>query len=343
MTSREPRRRALSSPPGWAAQLLLLAGVVAVTCAVVISRRPDAFTRPQFYAEDGTVWFSDAYNQGPWQSAFLSYQGHFLLQPRLVALVAAPFGISSAPFVYNLFGLLFQIAPVVFFMSRRFQPLLPPLWYRAILSAVYLLMPSTELNVDVASAQFHLAILATLVLVAPPPDRWGWRVFDVATMALCALTGAFVYILLPVALLWWWLRKQRSTAVLCVILLVGLGRPALRHGAGPAHRRPARSQPPRPGDHRLRPGDPGGALRRGGQPTHLFVAGLPDAAALALAICLLSLPARAFAGLRAPWELRFFALAAGGIAAAGRPSRWSRRAGTSGTSSPTATRRSATS
>ena len=51
--------------------------------------------------------------------------------------------------------------------------------------------------------------------------------------------------------------------------------------------------------------------------THVFVAGLPDAAEFAAGVCLLSLPVLAFAALRAPWELRFFALAAGGIAVAG--------------------------
>jgi len=177
-------------------------------------------------------------------------------------------------------------------------------------------MPSTELNVDVASAQFHLAILATLMLVAPPPDRRGWRVFDVATMALCALTGAFVYILLPVALLWWWLRRQRSTAVLCLILLVGLGAQLYAMLLAPRTAAPLGASLR---DLAIIVCDRvilAGLFAEAGN-THLFVAGVPDAAVIATGVCLLSLPVLVFAALRAPWELRFFALAAGGIAAAG--------------------------
>ena len=31
---------------------------------LVILRRPDAVTYPQFWAEDGSSWFADAYNSG---------------------------------------------------------------------------------------------------------------------------------------------------------------------------------------------------------------------------------------------------------------------------------------
>jgi hypothetical protein len=51
--------------------------------------------------------------------------------------------------------------------------------------------------------------------------------------------------------------------------------------------------------------------------SHVFVLGLPEASLIAGGICLLSLPVAIFAALRAPWELRVFALTAGGIAAAG--------------------------
>ncbi len=309
--ARKPSATAKPGPSPW-----WLLGIAVVAAAVIYSRRPDAFTNPQFYAEDGAQWFSDAYNMGPWQALFVSYQGHFLLQPRLVALIATPFGIASAPLVYNICGLLFQIAPVLFVMSPRFRAVLPSLWWRGAICAVYLLMPSTELNVDVASAQFHLAILATLVIIAPPPSGWAWKAFDIGTVALCALTGAFVYILLPVALLWWWLRRQRSTGVLCVVLLVGLGAQLYSTTLAP---RTESSLGASVQQLILIVCDRvilAGLFAEEGQ-THVYVTNLPHDTFIAAGICLLSLPVVVYAALRAPWELRIFGLTAAGIAAAG--------------------------
>jgi hypothetical protein len=290
--------------------------ITAVAAALVVSRRPDAFTNAQFYAEDGTRWFSEAYNLGPWQALFTSYEGHFLLQPRLVALIATPFGMANAPLIYNLFGLAFQVAPVTFFMSSRFRPVLPSLWSRGAMSAVYLLMPSTELNVTVACAQFHLAILATLVIIAPRPSGWRWKTFDIATVTLCALTGAFVYVLLPVALLWWWLRRWRWTCVLNAVFAVGLVAQLYSMLLAPRTQFPLGATLH---DLILIVCDRwilAGLFAEEGH-THVFVAGMPHGTVIAAVICLLGLPVVVFAALRAPWELRFFTLAGLGIAAAG--------------------------
>src|ERR1700729_3940998 len=99
--------------------------VTALACAIVISRRVDAFTNAQFYAEDGSKWFSDAYAHGPLGALFLSYNGYFQLISRLGPVVAAPFNILYAPLIYNIIGLLVQVAPVAFLLSSRFDTVVP--------------------------------------------------------------------------------------------------------------------------------------------------------------------------------------------------------------------------
>ena len=297
-----------------------LIAVAAVASAVVISRRPDAFNYPQFYAEDGTCWFADAYVKGAWQALFISYQGHFLLQTRLVALIAMPFGVLNAPLVYNLSGLAIQIAPVVFFMSNRFRKVAPSIWVRAALCGVYLLIPSGELQISNNDAQFHLAVLAALVLIAPPSPRWWGRAFDVATVAFCALTGGCVFVLVVAAVIWCWVRRQRWTVVLSGVLFVGFA--AQLYSLALATRLPATlgSGPLDMAKDLLFIGSDrvilAGVFAEEAH-THVFVNGLPHGAVLAAAICLVGLAVVAFAALRAPWELRLFALIGFGIAAAG--------------------------
>jgi hypothetical protein len=299
----------------WRQPVLLLL-ITAVASAVVISRRPDAFTNPQFYAEDGQIWFSTAYNLGPWHSLLLCYQGYFLIQPRLVAVIATAFPLSWAPLLYNTFGLAFQIAPVLLFMSDRFRPVVPSLWLRGAISAAYLLMPSTEMNVTITNSQWHLAILATLVVLAAAPRGWWGRAFDVFMVGLCALTGPFVFLILPVALFWWWLRRRRWTGVLSAVLAAGaipqvyavLTTPRLHYGLGAT----AQSFFQMVSDRVVL----AGLFAEEGH-TYVYVTGQPHGTTIAALVTLVCAGIGVFALLRAPWELRLFALVALAIAAAG--------------------------
>jgi hypothetical protein len=306
-----PHSNVLSPNPAF-----VLGIVAAAAAAVVIVRRPDAFTNPQFYAEDGADWFSDAYNHGPWRSLWIAYNGYYELLPRLTALIAAPFGPAKAPLVYNLVGLLVQIAPVVVFASKRFETLVPSLLARLAVGAAYLLIPSMELNVTITNALWHLAIVAVLVTIAPAPTNRAWKAFDVVVVALCALSGPFAYILFPAAVLWWFISRRRWTLLLACVLAAGLAVQLYALSVSP------RQHP-----------DVGASLRdfflivcdrivlaglfaEEGH-AHVFVASVPHSTLLAAGICLLALPIVVYAALRAPWELRVFALVGLAVVAAG--------------------------
>ena len=64
-----------------------------VAAAIVFAHRVDAFTNPQFYAEDGR-WFSDAYNVGPLHALGFALAGYFQVVSRLGPVIAAPFGVA---------------------------------------------------------------------------------------------------------------------------------------------------------------------------------------------------------------------------------------------------------
>ncbi|MGH7722914.1 MAG: hypothetical protein ACRENL_08830 [Candidatus Dormibacteria bacterium] len=166
---------------------------------LVVLRRPDAVTNPQFWAEDGSRWFADAYNMGA-SSLLQSYEGYLVTLPRLVAIPAVHLSLQHAALLFNLVAITIQVAPAALFMSRRFEHLAPRAWVRALIGIVYLLVPSFELNAIITNALWHLAILAVMVLVARPPARLMTRAFDVTVIVLTGLTGPFAALLLPVAL-----------------------------------------------------------------------------------------------------------------------------------------------
>jgi hypothetical protein len=84
---------------------MLIAGA-----GLVIGRRPEAVTNPQFWAEDGRYWFADAYNLGI-RAVLKSDEGYLLTLPRLVAAPVAGLSLSHAALVFNLVGIAVQVAP----------------------------------------------------------------------------------------------------------------------------------------------------------------------------------------------------------------------------------------
>jgi hypothetical protein len=122
-----------------------------IAAAIIFSRRPDALLKPQFYAEDGVLWYGDAFRFG-WILALASPSGGYLntLQ-RLIGAVAQLVPLHSAPVVMNLFGLAIQILPVNLLLSARCSAWGPfPL--RLLQTIAYLALPKTsEINVTVTN------------------------------------------------------------------------------------------------------------------------------------------------------------------------------------------------
>jgi hypothetical protein len=169
---------------------LAFVALVALAMAVAASRRPDAVLNPQFWAEDGAQWFAGAYNQGWLQPFLTAHTGYFQTLSRAVGALGQPLGVASAPLFFNLVALFVQILPGLFILSRRFEPAIPSLGLRCILGAVYLATPNFEVHANITNAQWHLALLAFMVIVAAPSRRWWWRLLDLSALVLCGLSGA---------------------------------------------------------------------------------------------------------------------------------------------------------
>ncbi|MFL6416888.1 MAG: hypothetical protein ACJ74Y_14590 [Bryobacteraceae bacterium] len=195
---------------------LLLAFVLA--SLAVISRRPDALFYPQFFAEDGNIWFADAYNIGWLRALANTHTGYFQTLPRLGAALALAVPLPYAPLITNLVGLVVQVAPAVFLVSRRASNW-APLRIRVLMAAAYVALPNTsELNVSITEAQWHLGLLACLVALSRPPRTRAGVAFDLTTLALCGLTGPFCVVLVPAALAFWWIQRTPWRLTVAIVL-----------------------------------------------------------------------------------------------------------------------------
>ncbi|MGC1185405.1 MAG: hypothetical protein WBA31_09710 [Candidatus Dormiibacterota bacterium] len=191
-------RRRFESPPRGR---IFLLGVALVATALVILHRPDAVTNPQFFAEDGVNWYSQAYTLGPFVPFLTPYAGYLQVTSRIVAGLSLLVPIGWAPLVFVLAAIGCQVLPVVFLASDRLATIIPNTWLRLALGFAYLNVPGASgIDAILTDAQWHLAVLSYLIMIAPRPHKWYWRSLDIVGLAIAGLSGPFALFLAPLAL-----------------------------------------------------------------------------------------------------------------------------------------------
>jgi hypothetical protein len=193
------------------------AAVFLFACAVLIARRPDAIFNPQFCAEDGFVWFSQAYSYGWWHALLLPWTGIFMTVPRLACSLALLAPLAAAPLVTNSIAIAIQALPVNLLVSSRSSGW-GSLRFRALLAVAYLALPDcSELSYGISWAQWPLALCAILVIVSAVPRNWMERAADCMLFVFAGLSGPSCILLLPIAGFMAWKRKERWRWVPCAL------------------------------------------------------------------------------------------------------------------------------
>lgn len=165
---------------------------------ITFSRRPGSILNAQFWSEDGRIWYADAYNFGPIHALLLPHTGYLQTIPRLAAAVSLLLPLSVAPLFFNIIAIIIQSLPVMLLCSNRFNEVIPRLWHRLVLACLYLTTASGwEIGTNITNAQWHVALMMFMVLIASRPKTRWWKVFDVSTLVLGGLTGPFCIVLLP--------------------------------------------------------------------------------------------------------------------------------------------------
>jgi len=213
--------------------------------AVIVLRRPDAVLNPQFWAEDGTVFYADAYNKGIMIPLLSPHGGYLDTFPRLVAAFSQFFPLSWAPLLFNMSLFLIKGLLVCFILSTRFSHIIPALGLRLLLSFLYLALPNSwEANAGPLAGKTHLSLLAFMILSASPSIHPLWLFFDTGIILLSGLSGPFCIMLTPISALFWFFRRDRRSFILFMligicaviqgtILITGTGRPQQLLGATP--------------------------------------------------------------------------------------------------------------
>jgi len=170
-----------------------------VVLLVLFYKRPDAFIQSQFWAEEGTVFFSDAYHQG-FKSLFNTCAGYFHLYPRLLFCLAISSGI---PFEYMpyvcCYGWLLVMFAVVVYVWGRVE--LDPARKFFIAITTVLLPLQAEVLMNLTNVQWIMALFPIIIFSSADSEKnKKWFVADVCVLLITGFTGPNFVILLPLIL-----------------------------------------------------------------------------------------------------------------------------------------------
>ena len=195
------RHRGPAPVPAWLARTAV--GLTAG--AILFSRRPSVLVDPQFWCEDGTVYFLG--RAGGWQGLWATQGNYLALVPRATAALANLAPLWYAPMIYAGAAVAVCVAAAVKASSPRVG--LP---YPVLAGLAVVAMPDMdEIATNVTNAQWFGAAILVLVCVSRPPVGFRQAARDTVALVLFGLTGPFIIFALPL-LLWRALRTRRTGA-----------------------------------------------------------------------------------------------------------------------------------
>jgi hypothetical protein len=216
MEIRKSLTRLASADSPFAKTLILIAIALAL-----FARRPDAFISPQFWAEDGPIFFLQQYQYGA-SAIATPTAGYLLLIPRLIAFFSQTFfDYAHIPRIYSLSSLTATLLVASSILSPRLR-----IKYKGLLALSLVLIPhyGNEVFLTITNIQWISCLLLVLVILKCKPDRQYGHVAmqqaaDIFAIIIIGLTGPFLVVLLPL-FLWKW--KRESSKYNCLIAAIAL-------------------------------------------------------------------------------------------------------------------------
>lgn len=169
--------------------------LIIIVILLLFLKKPHSFIYPQFWAEDGTIFFSQNLKFGI-HSFIIPYAGYLHFAPRFIAFFASYFPIILAPIIYNFFALVCFLLVCFKILSSRVEIPVKPLF---VLSLI--LVPNNglgEIMLNTTNVQWFLAIILVLLAIQKKPENTFQTVADFLILFILSFTGVFIVLALPI-------------------------------------------------------------------------------------------------------------------------------------------------
>ena len=182
---------------------------------VLLVRKPHAFFSPQFFVEDGTVFFLDDHEKGG-AALFEPYEGYLHLIPRLIAAVAGAVRLEFRPAVYS-YGSLLVLISIIFYVQRSRIPVV----HKNLLALAIVCVPvGAFIFMHLTNLHSFTAVLLLVILLQERPASRRGALLDTALVLLAGLSGPFCIMFLPLLPLRWRMhgRSRYEVALACLFI-----------------------------------------------------------------------------------------------------------------------------
>ena len=165
---------------------------------ILFLREPLCITRPELWAEDGTMFFRQQLLLGP-GAVLLTAGGYLDIVPRILALIASLFPVAWTPLLYAIQSILLAGLCCWVFVLDDFRGLLQSGLLRGLLCLLTAFgFPSQELIGNLTNVQWFFSLVAVPLTLAPPACRTVLsRLLFAVVGLLIALSEPLTIILLP--------------------------------------------------------------------------------------------------------------------------------------------------
>lgn len=172
-------------------------------------RVPDVFLYGRFWAEEGFIFFYNAWTMSPLQALFNSYGGYLNLPTNAITLIARWFiPLEYAPYFTILMGILFQLLPLFLLLTSK-EEWLSSFQVRLLLTLLLLFVPeSIETSLHSLHIQFQLTLTCGVILILNPNysyQRW----LKILVLLLAGFSGLMNFALLPLYAIRFWIDKTK--------------------------------------------------------------------------------------------------------------------------------------
>lgn len=189
---------------------------VVLGCLLVLFvRKHQQFTLPQFWAEDGAVYFSQAREDGPESILKPHSFGQTFLAQRLIALFLRPVPPPEAPLAYFLVALGTALATCAYIANCRVRSRYR--WLMAI-AAVSVYAGIGAVYLQLVNIHWMFAPVLILIAASPDPETRAGRVLEAAAVALFSLSGSFGVIFAPLYVLRCFAKRSGYSVALFAIV-----------------------------------------------------------------------------------------------------------------------------
>lgn len=205
---------------------LLKSLMTVLVIGVNLFRQPDLLIRPRFFAEEGTNFFSYAYNTTLIDNLLNPQFGYYTLYNALITSFAAIFPLEIAPLVTTCAALLVQIIASGYVIWCDL-PLLETNLKRFTVAISFPLLCPGQIWLTTIGVQYWLCIITALILIEPPAIRSkGLHAVKTVILLLNGLTGILSCLMTPLFIYRWLKCRARQTliysATLCLCSIIQL-------------------------------------------------------------------------------------------------------------------------